>query len=136
MLKHDASGSIRYGLVLMRGKLRLAHCRLRAGYGPCAPAFLTQEVIGQQRGVVQTQIPEIDVCCLVRLQHLNWNSFCRIHQNGISFDVIRFIEARSQQDEWTKGCTLLNLVASLKPEGQMVRHTSRWGTDEVLLSAG
>src|SRR3954467_13274503 len=68
--------------------------------------------------------------------HGDRGRFCRIHQNGISFDVIRFIEARSQQDEWTKGCTLLNLVASLKPEGQMVSHTSRWGTDEVLLSAG
>src|SRR4051812_26008289 len=135
MLEHDASGSIRYGPIRMRGKLRLAHCRLSAGYGPCAPAFLTQEVIGQQRGVVQTQIPEIDVCCLFRLQHLDWNSFCRIHQIRISFDVIRFVDARRQQDEGTKRCTQLNLVASLKPEGQMVSHTSRCGTVEVRLTA-
>src|SRR5689334_5362989 len=141
MIEHAASGSIRYGPVLITGtlrtsKLRLVTCRLSAGYGPCTPVFLTQEVIGQQRAVVQTQIPEIDVCCLFRLQHLDWNSFRRIHQIRISFDVIRFVEARSQQDEGTKCCTLLDLVAVLKPEGEMVSHTSRCGTDEVRLSAG
>jgi hypothetical protein len=122
--------------VLITGKLLLVRCRLGAGLYFCAPALLIQQLIGQQRGVVQVQISEIDVCCLFRLQHLNWKSFCRTHQNRISFDAIRFIDARGQQDERTEGCTMLNLVAPLKPEGQMFRHTSRWGTDEVLPSAG
>src|SRR5215212_10819144 len=135
MIEHDAEGIIRCGPILITGKLLLVHCRLSAGYDLCDPAFLTQQVLGQQRGVVQTQIPEIDVCCLVWLQHLSWNSFCRIDQNRISFDAIRFVEARSQQDERTEGCTLLNLVASVEPEGQMVSHTRRWGTVEVRLSA-
>jgi len=136
MIEHDAEGIIRCGPILMTGKLLLVPCRLSAGYDLCAPAFLTCWIIGQQRGVVQAQIPEIDVCCLVWLPHLSWNSFGRIHQNRISFDAIRFVEARSQQDEWTEGCTLLNLVASVKPEGQAFSHTRRWGTDEVRLSAG